>query len=73
MNYATFSIRLTSDQVLKYYKGLRQTVRVQTDSGVNMSIPYDILLKYVTHGGISGRFQISYDDNGKLIDLVKLS
>ena len=38
-----------------------------------MSISYDILLKYVTHGGISGRFQISYDDHGKLGELIKLS
>ena len=73
MHKAVFSVKLNSDQVLQYYKGKKNSVRVRTDSGQTMSIPYDIMLKFVTREGIYGRFEISYSDEGKLLDLVRLN
>lgn len=73
MHKAVFSVRLNSDQVLQFYKGQKSTVKVRTESGQSMSIPYDIMLKFVTREGIYGRFEISYSDDGKFLDLVRLS
>ena len=73
MHKAVFSVKLNSDQVLDYYKGKKNSVRVRTESGQTMSIPYDIMLKFVTREGIYGRFEISYSDDGRLLDLVRLS
>ena len=72
MHKAVFSVKLNSDQVLEYYKGKKNSVRVRTESGQTMSIPYDIMLKFVTREGIYGRFEISYSDDGRLLDLVRL-
>ena len=73
MHKAVFSVKLNSDQVLQFYKGKKHSVRVRTESGQTMSIPYDIMLKFVTREGIYGRFEISYSDDGRLLDLVRLS
>lgn len=72
MHKAVFSVKLNSDQVLQYYKGKKNSVRVRTESGQTMSIPYDVMLKFVTREGIYGRFEISYSDDGRLLDLVRL-
>ncbi len=73
MPKAVFSVSLNSDQVLQFYKGLKKRVQVRTESGQTMSIPYDILLKFVTREGIYGRFEITYSSDGKLGDLIRLS
>ncbi len=73
MHKAVFSVKLNSDQVLQYYKGKKNSVRVRTESGQTMSIPYDIMLKFVTREGIYGRFEISYSDDGRLLDLIRLN
>lgn len=73
MHKAVFSISLSSEQVLQYYKGQKHRVRVKTREGFSMSLPYDILLKHVTREGIYGTFEIHYSDDGKLGDLRRLS
>lgn len=73
MPKAVFSIGLSSDQVLQFYKGLRHRVQVSTADGQSMSIPYNILLKYVTHEGIYGTFEITYESDGTLGELRRVS
>lgn len=73
MPKAVFSISLTSDHVLQYYKGKKHRVQVRTREGFTMSLPYDILLQHVTREGIYGTFEISYSDDGKLGDLRRIS
>ena len=72
MPKAVFSISLNSEQVLQFYKGVKHRVQVRTESGQSMSLPYDILLKYVTREGIHGKFEITYSNDGKLGDLIKV-
>ena len=72
MNKAVFSVNLGSDQVLLYYKGQKKNVRVHTQSGQSMSLPFEILLEHVTRSGIYGTFEISYGNDGKLHKLRKL-
>lgn len=72
MPKAVFSIYLSSEQVLQYYKGVKQRVQVTTTSGQTMSLPYDILLNHVTREGIYGTFEITYSHDGKLGELRKL-
>ena len=73
MPKATFSVSLNSEQVLQFYKGLKQRVQVTTNEGQTMSIPYDILLNYVTREGIYGTFEITYSSDGTLGELKRLS
>ena len=73
MNKAVFSISLNSQSVMQYYQGKKNRVQVQTRQGFSMSIPYDILLKFVTREGIYGTFEISYSNDGKLGELRRIS
>ena len=59
------SINLNSDQVLDYYRGKRDRVRAKTSDGSSVSIPYNILLEFVTREGIYGTFEITYGNDGK--------
>lgn len=72
MNKAVFSISLSSQQVMQYYQGKKNRVQVRTRDGQTMSLPYDILLNFVTREGIYGTFEISYGADGKLGDLRKI-
>ncbi|MCK5894266.1 MAG: DUF2835 family protein [Endozoicomonadaceae bacterium] len=71
-NTVTININLTSEQVKQYYMGGKNRVQAYTDDGQNISIPYDILLRFVTHHGIYGRFKISYDNNGKCQEISQV-
>ena len=73
MHKAVFSVNLSSEHVLQYYQGKKNRVQVRTQDGQSMSIPYDVLLKFVTREGIYGTFEISYGNDGKLGELRKLS
>ncbi len=72
MPKAIFSISLTSEQVLQFYKGLKNRVQVRTTDGQSMSIPYDTLLQHLTREGIYGTFEITYGDDGKLGELRRI-
>ena len=73
MPKAVFSVSLSSEQVLQFYKGLKNRVQVKTDNGQTMSLPYDILLQHLTREGVHGRFEIIYADDGTLGELRRLS
>ena len=66
-------IHLGREQVLQYYRGISTRVQGYDQDGQWMDMPIDIFLKFVTHDGICGTFEITYDEKGKLKDLQKLS
>ena len=69
---AVFRVHLNSEQVLGYYKGQKHVVRTFTEDGQSISIPFNILLEFVTHDGISGTFEIIFQSDGKLKKLRKI-
>lgn len=73
MAKAIITVNLTSEQVKQYYMGQKSRVQAYTDDGQSISVPYDILLKFVSHQGIYGRFEICYDDNGKFQGISRVS
>lgn len=73
MRKSTFSISLSSDQVLQFYKGQADMLRARTEDGTSISIPFDIISRFVTHHGIHGRFEIRYNSNGKFQGISRIS
>ncbi|MTI14583.1 DUF2835 family protein [Sansalvadorimonas verongulae] len=65
MRKSIVSINLNSDQVLQFYKRQKERVRAVADDGTSISLPFDIIARFVTHHGIYGRFEISYGSDGK--------
>lgn len=69
---AVFSIYLNSEQVLGYYKGQKHAVRTQTQDGQSISIPFNVLLEFVTHDGIAGTFEIYFKSDGTFQKIRKI-
>ncbi len=72
-NKLTFDVNLNSDQVKDYYRGKTDRVRLTAKDGTSVSIPYNILLDFLSREGIYGTFNIYYHDDGKFnrIERVK--
>lgn len=71
-NKAVITINLTAEQVKQYYMGGKNRVQAYTDDGQSISVPYDILLQFVSHHGIYGRFEISYGEDGKFLGIIRV-
>jgi hypothetical protein len=65
-------IQLTKEQVRQYYKGIATRLQCFDQDGRRMDLPIDIFLKYVSHNGIFGTFEIAYDERGKFKYLQKI-
>ena len=70
---ARFYLRLTPEQLLEYYHGQKQFVRVQTLEGFSIQFRAEHLRRWVTHVGIDGVFEIRFDDQNRFVDLRLLT
>ncbi len=72
MKKMRFSISISTEQYQSYYRGSAKFVRVQTEDGRSLKFPASELQKFVLHDGVQGRFEITFDDNHKLVNLSRL-
>jgi len=72
MQKITIDLTISADEWLKVYKGTARTVSATSLDGRTMQFPASILQKYVTHFGISGRFDIYFNDAGKFSSITKV-
>ena len=63
MQTVVFSISISADEMLRYYRGTANTVMVRTEGGAQVKFPVHLLRPFVTHGGVRGRFALQYDRN----------
>ena len=69
----TFSMHLSTEKYLQFYQGAAKNVIVKTDDGRTLKFPADRLQQFVTHDGISGRFEIKFDNNHKIVSLIRIA
>ena len=67
-----FRIELSSKKYLRYYSGSATSVVTRSFDGRRVKFPASALRKFVTHDGISGVFELRFDQNNKMIDLVRV-
>ena len=72
MAHATFSLDLSNDEVLLFYRAQKNRVHVTTDDGTVLSLPWEILQPHVNKDGVSGNFVITFDGHGKLGELRRI-
>lgn len=72
MRKSIVTIHLDSEQVLLFYKRQKERVRAVAEDGTSISLPFDIIARFVSHHGIHGRFEISYDSTGKFKDIKRV-
>ncbi len=64
-----FSINLSIEDLLDYYRGRTSQVVVRAESNKMLQFRLIHLRKYVTPSGIQGRFIIDFDENDKFVDI----
>ncbi len=65
MNRFEFSINLSAQEYLKYYRGSVNRVIAQCSDGTTIQFPALLLKPFVTTGGIRGNFVLTCDAEGK--------
>jgi len=68
----TVYLKISSDDLLRYYQGAVTEVLAHDVNGVKIQFPISILRPYILHGGISGYFEICFDSANKFIDIKKV-
>ena len=57
-------IDLSAQKVELFYSGRVSSVQAHTTDGRTVTLPLNILTKYVTPGGIFGTFEVEYENIG---------
>ena len=68
-----FRLELTSAQCLGYYQGIIRYVLVQADTGERVQISADHFRPFISHSGLSGRFELTTTAIGKFVALKKIN
>jgi hypothetical protein len=66
-NSIRFRLAISAEEYLAYYQGNAQEVIVRSDDNKIVRFPASAIRKFVTHDGIFGSFEITFDENNKLI------
>lgn len=74
MQSLSFRLDVSSEEAWKYYRGEATAVYAYTDDGKRVQFPAMHLRRFINHdGSIRGRFEIRFDNNNKLIDIIRIS
>ncbi len=57
-------IHLREDQVQRYYTQSAHQIKGYTHTGERIYLPFDILINFVSHDGIHGTFELTYQESG---------
>ena len=68
-----FSLHLSRDQFLDYYKGSGKGLLVVSECGRTVSFPPLRLIPFVTNNGVSGRFLLTVDNNNRFVSLKRIA
>ena len=73
MKSMRFSLNISAEQYQRYYQGSATSVVVTAEDGRSLKFPASALQQFITHEGISGHFEIRFDDQNKLESVIRLS
>jgi len=64
-----FRLAISAEEYLAYYQGSAQVIVARSDDNKTIRFPASAIRKFVTHDGIFGSFEITFDENNKLIEI----
>ena len=67
-----FRIALTADAFLRYYQGSANAVIVRAEDGRRIQLPAANLRPFLLRDGINGEFELTLDDDNKLVDIRRV-
>lgn len=62
-------IRLPREEYLKVYQSYVRQVKTVARNGQTVRFPISVLQPFLTHNGIYGTFELSFDGNNKFIGI----
>lgn len=66
-------LSIGADDYLAHYRGEARDVIATTADGINVRFPSGRLQPFVSRDGIQGRFELVFDNNNRLIEVVRIS
>lgn len=72
MREVTINLAISVQDYLAHYQGAAREVVALSSDGRNIRFPCSILQPFVSHGGIHGRFVISFDESNKFQGIRKI-
>lgn len=72
MREIRFSLVITPDEMLRYYRGTAKNVLVTSDQGLRVQFPAEHLQRFITPDGVRGRFAIEFDANNKIVGVRRI-
>ncbi len=72
MGRIRFSMNLSADEYLHFYKGHARAVSVVADDGRRIEIPAASFRQFVGQDGVKGRFELLLDGNNKLLRIARI-
>jgi len=73
MERIRFSLNLSADEFLYYYRGQAQAVSVVAQDGRRVQIPASSLRPFVERNGVTGQFEMVLGENHKLLRIERIS
>lgn len=73
------ALDISSEELLKYYRGNARSVLARALDGSRCRFPVDVLKPFVTHSGVQGTFRLTVQpgvnaqEGGKLIAIDRVS
>ena len=67
-----FRLAITAEEYLAYYQGSANVVVAYSEDNRTIRFPASAIREFVTHDGIFGRFEITFDGNNKLIAIQSI-
>ncbi len=67
-----FHLNLSAENYRQYYQGQVSMVQARSLDGQNLRFPAAILRPYLSHAGVSGLFELEFDENQKFVSLQRL-
>jgi len=67
-----FRLAISAEEYLAYYQGSAQVVVARSDDNKTIRFPASAIRKFVTRDGVFGSFEISLDENNKLISIQSI-
>ena len=67
-----FRLATSAEEYLAYYQGSAQDIIACSEDNKTIRFPASAIQKFVTHDGIFGDFEITYDENNKLIAIQSI-
>ncbi len=68
-NSIRFRLAISAEEFLAYYQGGARDVVACSEDNKTVRFPASAIRKFVTHDGIFGDFEITFDEDNKLISL----